>query len=77
MSLWHYPAGCPDWVLPSTLPYGARTFLRNHAVAWHRDRLAYSQTTSPPGGGGSCAVLITGDELPAQRLYHEAQFARR
>ena len=25
--LWHCPAGRPDWVLPSTLPYGVRTFL--------------------------------------------------
>ena len=27
MFLWHYLAGHPDWVLPSTLLYGARTFL--------------------------------------------------
>jgi len=26
-SLWHCPAGHPGWVLPTTLPYGARTFL--------------------------------------------------
>src|SRR5438477_5896751 len=26
--LWHFPSGCPDWVLPSALPCGARTFLR-------------------------------------------------
>ena len=26
-SLWHCPAGCPGWVLPTTLPCGARTFL--------------------------------------------------
>jgi hypothetical protein len=25
--LWHFPAGRPDWVLPSTLPCGVRTFL--------------------------------------------------
>src|SRR4051794_24590889 len=25
--LWHCPAGCPGWVLPTTLPCGARTFL--------------------------------------------------
>src|SRR6185436_11161461 len=25
--LWHCPAGHPGWVLPTTLPYGARTFL--------------------------------------------------
>ena len=27
--LWHFPWGCPHWVLPSTLPYGARTFLES------------------------------------------------
>src|SRR4051794_40719218 len=26
-SLWHFPAGCPGWVLPTALPCGARTFL--------------------------------------------------
>src|SRR5688500_3026194 len=25
--LWHFPAGCPGWELPTTLPCGARTFL--------------------------------------------------
>ncbi len=25
--LWHFPADRPDWVLPSTLPCGVRTFL--------------------------------------------------
>ncbi len=27
MFLWHFPWGRPHWVLPSTLLYGARTFL--------------------------------------------------
>src|SRR4051794_12167492 len=26
-SLWHCPAGCPGWELPTALPFGARTFL--------------------------------------------------
>ena len=26
-SLWHCPAGCPGWLLATTLPCGARTFL--------------------------------------------------
>jgi hypothetical protein len=26
-SLWHFPAGRPDWPLASTLPCGGRTFL--------------------------------------------------
>jgi len=28
MFLWHFPWGHPHWVLPSTLPSGVRTFLR-------------------------------------------------
>ena len=27
MSLWHFPLVCTNWVLPSVLPCGARTFL--------------------------------------------------
>src|SRR5450759_1023182 len=37
-SLWHCPAGHPGWVLPTALPYGARTFLGEglplDATAW-------------------------------------------
>ena len=40
--LWHFPAGRPDWVLPSTLPCGVRTFLGPVKPA--RGRLA----DSPP-----------------------------
>lgn len=41
--LWHYPAGCPGWLLTTTLLCGARTFLgksdwarpkRLDATAW-------------------------------------------
>jgi hypothetical protein len=48
--LWHCPAGRPDWVLPSTLPYGVRTFLG--PVPAPRDgpgtRPPGRLTTSPP-----------------------------
>src|SRR6476660_1890750 len=36
-SLWHWPAGYPEWALPTTLPCGARTFLEPlalRATAW-------------------------------------------
>ena len=33
--LWHFPSGRPHWALPSTLPYGARTFLRCGLSALH------------------------------------------
>ncbi|GAA3727676.1 hypothetical protein GCM10022402_05490 [Salinactinospora qingdaonensis] len=38
--LWHYPAGHPGSVLPTTLPCGVRTFL--DAAARRRDHLADS-----------------------------------
>src|SRR5581483_7435247 len=53
--LWHCPAGRPDWVLPSTLPYGVRTFLG--PVVPVRGRPA----GSPPG-----SMLPAG--RPEQRL---------
>jgi len=37
--LWHFPGSCLHWVLPSTLPWGARTFLdclkdsRDHPIS--------------------------------------------
>ncbi len=43
--LWHYPWGHPHWALPSTLPYGARTFLTYrlsaHGTCDHLDCLPY------------------------------------
>ncbi|MCU1635929.1 MAG: hypothetical protein JWQ68_1168, partial [Cryobacterium sp.] len=30
--LWHCLAGCPGWVLPTALLYGARTFLGIHRL---------------------------------------------
>src|SRR4029077_18776989 len=30
--LWHFPSGRPDWVLPSALLYGARTFLQRYLL---------------------------------------------
>ena len=36
-SLWHCPAGCPGWALPTTLPCGVRTFLGAH-LRGRRDR---------------------------------------
>ena len=34
-SLWHLPSGSPAWPLASTVPYGARTFLRAKDEAIH------------------------------------------
>jgi len=30
--LWHFPSGRPDWVLPSALLCGARTFLQRYLL---------------------------------------------
>ena len=42
--LWHCPAGHPGWVLPTTLPCGARTFLGTHPKV----RNAVARPTRPP-----------------------------
>jgi hypothetical protein len=39
--LWHCPAGHPGWALPTTLPYGARTFLGGSGLV--------TRPTRPPG----------------------------
>ena len=41
--LLHFPWSRLHWVLPSTLPYGARTFLQLPHIC-NRDRLTYSHT---------------------------------
>jgi len=56
-SLWHCPAGRPDWVLPSILPCGVRTFLGTvipnwrcrDAAAWptHHHRSVYELASLP------------------------------
>src|SRR5258708_14637562 len=39
--LWHFPSGRPDWVLPSALLCGARTFLQRY--------LLRRRSPGPPG----------------------------
>jgi len=39
-SLWHFPAGRPGWVLPTTPPCGARTFLGGRPLARAPDAAA-------------------------------------
>src|SRR5688572_13407029 len=47
-SLWHCPAGHPGWVLPTTLPCGARTFLGERLRGGtRRDRPAGSSAECP------------------------------
>src|SRR3954451_15495529 len=43
--LWHCPAGRPGWVLPTTLPCGARTFLDDQ-LPGRRDRPVSSSALS-------------------------------
>jgi len=45
-SLWHCPAGRPGWLLATTLPFGARTFLGSTEVLTRPpDRLIRVQHT--------------------------------
>src|SRR6266545_7329281 len=54
-SLWHCPAGCPGWVLPTTSPCGARTFLDAHPEVYaaaarpaHPRRQGYRRSRHTP-----------------------------
>jgi len=49
--LWHCPAGRPDWVLPSTLPCGVRTFLGPVRPARGRPADSPPAPMLPAGGG--------------------------
>jgi hypothetical protein len=54
-SLWHFPASHPDWVLPSTLPCGVRTFLgRVTSRARTRPSGRLATTAIVAGFGGRC-----------------------
>ena len=50
-SLWHFPAGRPDWVLPSTLPCGVRTFL---------GRVTLRARTRPSGRLATVTIVTRG-----------------
>jgi hypothetical protein len=56
-SLWHFPAGRPDWVLPSTLPCGVRTFL---------GRVTSRARTRPSGRLATTAIVAARDR-PCRR----------
>ena len=83
-SLWHFPAGHPDWVLPSTVPCGVRTFLG--PVKPVRGRLADSpprsvshgcrpgDTGTPrAGSGGSGPYALGPMAVPAALTRAEAR----
>ena len=62
-SLWHFPAGRPDWVLPSTLPCGVRTFL---------GRVTLRARTRPPGRLATATIVTCGrgaDVRPISRFH--------
>jgi hypothetical protein len=55
--LWHCPWGRPPWVLPSTLPCGARTFLsprcrdqRSPVLLWRSSQYSWRGLTPPVRG---------------------------
>ena len=73
--LWHYPAGFPEWALPTTLFCGARTFLgplARHAIV-QPSRPPNSLPCSRPGLGGSTYAQIVGP-LRAERLPGSMRF---
>lgn len=46
-SLWHCPAGRPGWVLPTTMPSGARTFLDSNGCRDHPGGSSSGQLYNP------------------------------
>src|SRR5438132_13559469 len=44
--LWHFPSGRPDWVLPSALLFGARTFLQPYSLTFGGHLSASAQANS-------------------------------
>jgi hypothetical protein len=46
-SLWHWPAGHPEWALPTTLSYGARTFLGSRMTGESHTEHATVRPTHP------------------------------
>jgi len=53
-SLWHCPAGCPGWALPTTLPCGAGTFLdASLSCGRRRGRPASPSRGSEPSAPGA------------------------
>ena len=76
-SLWHCPAGHPGWVLPTTLPCGARTFLDGSP---RRGRPADSSTSESRGSQTSkrttrvrvsASTSLASTSLPSGRSYPE------
>ncbi len=66
-SLWHFPAGHPGWLLATTLPCGARTFLGAPPVSGRCDAVArpahpWASVTAPWRAGQSQA-----DDKPRRR----------
>ncbi len=69
-SLWHCPAGCPGWVLPTTLLGGVRTFLD---ASRHRDRPADSSARQRTGDRhrGWCRRPLRAASADAWERSHE------
>ena len=82
-SLWHCPAGHPDWPLASTLPYGVPTFLdlfptggepsidtgRDHPVGSPSSPSSHrSRAAIPRGGGAQLRSFRSGTHLLATAL---------
>ena len=62
--LWHWPAGFPEWALPTTLLCGARTFLGGSFKGNQRDRLAnpssLNATACAPFPGSASSGVSSG-----------------
>ncbi len=67
-SLWHCPAGHPGWALPTTLPFGARTFLGGaEAPTRPSDRLVRRSQPTRPAPPPPTAVRRSGAQVTPSR----------
>jgi len=65
-SLWHFPAGRPDWPLTSTLPSGAPTFLE--PVPCEHDPVRGHPADSPSLHCASAMGVVRPQAVPSREI---------
>src|SRR5690242_10925617 len=65
--LWHFPSGRPDWVLPSALLCGARTFLQRYLLR-RRSPVRLGPPVSLPADVGKHALCSRGKKSAVRSL---------
>jgi hypothetical protein len=71
--LWHFPAGHPGSVLPTTLPCGARTFLGALRITPEADAVARPGSVRPGGRGDHPSTTTVAGRLQRSELSFRSQ----